>query len=252
MVGRPDEAERDVLDVDEVARYLGVAPVSVYRWCREGRLPAVKLGRVWRVRRAALDDLLRRTERPRTLAGQLSAFLEVPDHVIAVAGNVALLRRLDAAFFQVAEARGGVLVKFYAGESASATTLRDDFARHGLDARELEAAGRLRLIAAPPQRGARGVALRAAQQAEGGLGRTLWASFDWVHTVGLDEALREQEELEELVDAQQMVLKTAVLQEVADAWTPQMQRRAQQAHRGMLWLSPARLWLSRGHPLPPD
>ncbi len=48
------DADREVLDVEAVARYLGVAPMSVYRCRREGRLPCVKLGRVWRVRRAAV------------------------------------------------------------------------------------------------------------------------------------------------------------------------------------------------------
>ena len=76
--------ERELLSVEEVAGYLGVGTVTVYRWCREGRLPCLKVGRSWRIRRGALDDFLSRGERPATLVGQLRGFLAVPDAVIAV------------------------------------------------------------------------------------------------------------------------------------------------------------------------
>lgn len=248
-MARTAGAEQDVLDVEAVAQYLGVAPVSVYRWCREGRLPCVKLGRVWRVRRAALDDFLRREEQPRSLAGQLNAFLTVPDHVIAIVEHLHLLRRLDTAFFQVAEARGGTLVKFYAGETASADELRDEFARNGLDARELEAAGRLRLTE-EREWGRRAAALRQALTAPASAGRTLWASFNWAEGVDLDKALREQQEVAELAGASPLVIKTAVLQQVADEWAPELRRRVEQTHGGTIWLSASRLWLSRGGPSP--
>jgi hypothetical protein len=43
--------------------------------------------------------------------------------VIALAETTELLHQLDAAFLQVAEARGGLLVKFHGGES---TVTRDE------------------------------------------------------------------------------------------------------------------------------
>lgn len=45
----------EVLTADEVADYLRVHLTTVRRWCREGELPAVKVGRSYRVRRADLD-----------------------------------------------------------------------------------------------------------------------------------------------------------------------------------------------------
>ena len=33
-------ATHELLSVDEVASYLGVGPITVYRWCGQGRLPA--------------------------------------------------------------------------------------------------------------------------------------------------------------------------------------------------------------------
>ena len=47
-----------LLGVEEVAEYLGVGQVTVYRWCREGSLPCLKIGRRWRVRRDALAGVL--------------------------------------------------------------------------------------------------------------------------------------------------------------------------------------------------
>lgn len=59
--GRSSDAE--LLGVEEVADYLGIKPVTVYRWCREGRLPCMKLGRRWRIRRQALEEFLDENER---------------------------------------------------------------------------------------------------------------------------------------------------------------------------------------------
>lgn len=95
------DRRKELLGVTEVAEYLGVGTVTVYRWCREGRLPCLKVGRSWRIRREALEDFLRRGERSATLVGQLRGFLGVPDCVIAVAETPELLRQLDAAFMQV-------------------------------------------------------------------------------------------------------------------------------------------------------
>jgi excisionase family DNA binding protein len=103
---------------------MGVKETTVWRWCREGRLPCLKVGKHWRIRREALENFLEQSERSGTLVGQLSSFLRVPDNVLAIAQNTDILHRLDAAFFQVGEARGGLLVKFYGGEVHSEDELR--------------------------------------------------------------------------------------------------------------------------------
>jgi excisionase family DNA binding protein len=83
-----DDNGKDLLSVEEVAEYLGVDPATIYRWCREGRLPCLKLGRLWRLRRASLEDFLRQEERPATIGGQLRSFLDVlPAHVALVDGS---------------------------------------------------------------------------------------------------------------------------------------------------------------------
>lgn len=96
---------KHLLDVAEVAEYLGVEQTTVQRWCREGNMPCMKIGKEWRIRREALDLFLRRSERPATLVGQLRSFMEVPDNVLAIAQDREKMHRLDAAFFRVGEAR---------------------------------------------------------------------------------------------------------------------------------------------------
>ena len=108
----------------DVAGLVGVKETAVYRWCTEGKLPCLKVGKHWRVRREALEDSPKSSEPSRTLLGQLDSFLRVPDNVLAIAQNFEILRRIDAAFFQVGEARGGLLVKFYGGEKDPADELR--------------------------------------------------------------------------------------------------------------------------------
>ncbi len=48
-----------LLSADEAAERLGVDRATVWRWCREGRIPCLKIGRLWRVSRESLEALLK-------------------------------------------------------------------------------------------------------------------------------------------------------------------------------------------------
>ncbi|MGB4441736.1 MAG: helix-turn-helix domain-containing protein [Coriobacteriia bacterium] len=48
----------ELLTIEAVARYLGVSTRTVYNHVRAGDLPAVKVGRLWRVRAADLEAWL--------------------------------------------------------------------------------------------------------------------------------------------------------------------------------------------------
>jgi excisionase family DNA binding protein len=244
-------AKKDLLSAEDVAGYLGVGQVTVYRWCREGRLPCLKIGKSWRIRRTALEDFLRHGERSATLVGQLRSFLEVPDNVIGIAQTTTLLRRLDAAFFQVAEARGGLMIKYYGGETESVDKLRDEFKRNEFAVERLEDEGRFRFTAEHDPLGGREEVLRRLVAEEAAGGCTIWVSFDWVKEVDLDVALGQQEVLTEFIDTRQLVVKMGVLEEVMANWPPAVQRQLQTKYSGTMWLSEAGLALSRLTPLPP-
>jgi excisionase family DNA binding protein len=241
----------ELLGAEDVAGLLGVKESTVWRWCKEGKLPCLKVGKHWRIRREALEDFLKRSERPRTLVGQLDSFLRVPDNVLAIAQNIDILHRLDAAFFRVGEARGGLLVKFYGGEKDPADELRANLEEDGLGVGRLEREGRfLMRPEADPLEDGRGAALGQILEEEAEQGRTVWASFNWALQVDLETALEQQRSLKELVDARQLVVKTGTIEEAIDEWTPSTLRRAQSAHSAMILASESGLSLSRSTPMP--
>src|SRR5215216_3766722 len=249
--GKGTARETELLAATDVAGMIGVKETTVYKWCKEGKLPCLKVGKHWRIRREALEDFLKRSERPRTLAGQLGSFLREPDNVLAIAQNVDILHRLDAAFFRVGEARGGLLVKFYAGEEYSEEELLADFEENGLQAGRLKREGRLLMRAEEqPLGGTRADQLGRLIEEEGGEGRSVWASFNWVRPVELQTALEQQARLTELLDARNLVVKTAAIEEAIDEWPATQLRRVQSAHSAIILASEEGLSLSRATPMP--
>jgi excisionase family DNA binding protein len=245
------ELEKELLSAEDVAVLMGVKESTVWRWCREGNLPCLKIGKHWRVRREALEDFLRHSERSSTLVGQLSSFLQVPDSVLAIAQNTDLLHRLDAAFFQVGDARGGLLVKFYGGEMHSEDELRAELEKNGLEVGRLEWEGRLLMRPEKDPLGSeRGDELARLLDEEGGEGRSVWASFNWVMDVDLETVLDQQEQLTELVDARQLVVKTAALEEAIEEWSAAELRRVESSHSASILASESGLSLSRATPMP--
>jgi excisionase family DNA binding protein len=242
----------DLLGVENVAELMGVGKATVWRWCREGNLPCIKVGKHWRVRREALEDFLRRNERPATLVAQLRSFLQVPDNVLVIAQHRDLLHRLDAAFFRVGEAQGGLLVKFYGGEEHSEDELRTQFEKNGLQVGSLERERRFLMRPEEGPLGGRRDELSRLIEEKASEGRTVWASFDWAMQVDLDKALEQQERLTEIVDARRLVVKTAALEEVVDEWTWSSLRRVQSFHSGTIFASETGLSLSRARPMPPS
>jgi excisionase family DNA binding protein len=249
---RSTALETELLAATDVARLLGVKETTVYRWCKEGELSCLKVGKHWRIRREALEDFLRRSESPKTLAGQLSSFLREPDSVLAIAQNRDILHRLDAAFFKVGESRGGLLVKFYAGEESPEEELLSDFERNGLEARRLKREGQLLMrIEEDPLGGRREDALTRIIEEEAGEGHTVWASFDWVKPLELEQAIEQQKRLAEVIDIRRLVVKTAALEEAIDDWSPSKLRQVQSAHSALILASEGGLSFSRATPMPP-
>src|ERR687896_2406779 len=240
---------KDLLSTEDVARYFGVGQMTVYRWCKEGRLQCIKLSKQWRIRREALEDFLSQHERSSTLVGRLSSFLRVPDNVLAIAQNIDILHRLDAAFFRVGEVQGGLLVKFYGGEEHSEGELLADFEENGLKAGRLKREGRLLMRAEEePLSGSRWRQLGQLIEEKGGFGHTVWASFDWVKPLELETALEQQRHLSELVDASRLVVKTAAIEEAVEEWTASQLRRVRSVHSALILASEEDLLL--GHATP--
>jgi excisionase family DNA binding protein len=245
--------ETELLGAEEVAGLVGVKETTVYKWCKEGKLPCLKVGKHWRVRRGDLEDFLKRSQHQVTLAGQLDSFLQVPDSVLAIAQNIDILHRIDAAFFRVGESRDGLLVKFHGGEDNPEEYLLASFEQNGFEASRLKREGRLLMREEEgPLGDRRGNALARLLEEEGEKGRTVWASFNWVRQVDLQTAFEQQERLTELVDTRQLVVKTAALEETIDEWPSSMLRRVQSSHSAIILASEDGLSLSRATPMPPS
>jgi excisionase family DNA binding protein len=242
----------ELLSAEDVASLMGVKETTVWRWCREGRLPCLKVGKHWRIRQEALENFLEQSERSGTLVGQLGSFLRVPDNVLAITQNIDILHRLDAAFFRVGETRGGLLVKFYGGEVHSEDELRAELQKNGLEVWRLEQEGRFLLRPEEDPLDGREEALGRLVEEKASEGRTVWASFDWVMEVDLDTALEQQERLTEIVDDRQLVVKTAALEEAVDGWSSAELRRAQSSHSVTILATESGLSLSRATPMPPS
>jgi excisionase family DNA binding protein len=48
----------EILNIDGVAKYLGLSPSTVYKLCREGDLPHSRLGKQFKFSKSAIDKNL--------------------------------------------------------------------------------------------------------------------------------------------------------------------------------------------------
>lgn len=62
-----------VLTVEEAANYLKVSKVTIRRWCAEGKLPAFKIGREWRINKFELDKIMRSSKGAGTARGDAAS-----------------------------------------------------------------------------------------------------------------------------------------------------------------------------------
>ena len=107
--------QKDLLSAEDVARYFGVGQMTVYRWCKEGRLQCIKLGKHWRIRREALEDFLKQHERPAKLSGELRSFLStLPTHV-AIVDSSGTIVAVNQAWRDFATSNGAVVSKVMEG-----------------------------------------------------------------------------------------------------------------------------------------
>jgi excisionase family DNA binding protein len=89
------EKQREFFDVAEVADLFGVRPITVYRWCRSGRLPSIKIGKAWRISRSVLEDVQPHASRPR-LASKPSEGVAMRDVSPATKDLAQRLLRLES------------------------------------------------------------------------------------------------------------------------------------------------------------
>jgi PTS system nitrogen regulatory IIA component len=53
------EMEERLLTIDDVAEFLQVNPMTIYAWVRDGKIPAFKIGKVWRFKKEEIEKWLK-------------------------------------------------------------------------------------------------------------------------------------------------------------------------------------------------
>jgi excisionase family DNA binding protein len=56
-------AEKEILTVSQVAEYLQLSEMTTYKLVQEGKIPAFKIGRSWRVQKGDLEKLIERLKK---------------------------------------------------------------------------------------------------------------------------------------------------------------------------------------------
>jgi excisionase family DNA binding protein len=47
-----------ILKVEELAKFFGVSRKTVWEWCKQGKLPAFKIGKEWKIRQSDLQKII--------------------------------------------------------------------------------------------------------------------------------------------------------------------------------------------------
>lgn len=71
-------SKAQVMTVDQVADYLQLNRLTVYRYVREGKIPASKIGKVYRILRADVDRFLESRKMPAARSQPRSEGAEAP------------------------------------------------------------------------------------------------------------------------------------------------------------------------------
>lgn len=50
------------LNVEEIAKHLGIAPITIYRWVEKGAMPSHRLGKFWRFKASEVDHWIDKGE----------------------------------------------------------------------------------------------------------------------------------------------------------------------------------------------
>jgi excisionase family DNA binding protein len=49
-------SDNEIMTLEEVAAYLKLKPQTIYTWAQQKKIPAAKIGKEWRFKKAVLDE----------------------------------------------------------------------------------------------------------------------------------------------------------------------------------------------------
>ncbi|NLN07523.1 MAG: helix-turn-helix domain-containing protein [Firmicutes bacterium] len=131
--------------VDEIAEILRTTPNTIYRWLRAGKLPGVKLGKEWRIKKETLTALL--AESNADTKGKQALWEKVDfhhNHVLAITRSQGSLYDLEADFFKKGLEKKYRLFKGCWWQHPD--DVRTELSARGLPVAELESNNRLTIV----------------------------------------------------------------------------------------------------------
>ena len=55
--------EKEIMKISQVAKYLQISEITTYRLIQEGKIPAFKVGRGWRIKREDLNEFIEKQKK---------------------------------------------------------------------------------------------------------------------------------------------------------------------------------------------
>jgi excisionase family DNA binding protein len=132
-----------LMTVGEVADYLRTTTTTIYRWLKEGKLEAVKIGKEWRIDQDLLNVFMSRQSK----GADSSVFwsrLRQNEHLMVLTDKFSEVAAFEAAFFKQALKEGGRMLKgcWWQDEGE----LLEQYQGLGLDAAYLKKEGLLTIV----------------------------------------------------------------------------------------------------------
>ena len=135
----------ELLTVDEVAEILRTTPNTIYRWLRAGKLPGVKIGKEWRIKKETLAAKLTESSPPSVKnRGFMNSIDRKHDHVLAVTRDTNNLYNLETEFFKKGHSQGYRLYKGCWWQHPD--DVRKELSLRGLPVEELEKKNSLTIV----------------------------------------------------------------------------------------------------------
>jgi excisionase family DNA binding protein len=247
-------ASADLMTIREVAEVLRVRPETLSRWAREGRLPAVKVGKEWRVRLADMERLVGRSApRPRvayvpphppasppepaTLEREFLDFLRPRDQLLALCEDRPSLAAVQTAFWRLAVSSGGPLRLLRQPRRVKATRTRLDGAGILGQAGDPEV-----VLAVADDEAARQAVMRTIR-----LEGAVWACFGSLDELAAAPALAERHAraLAAISLTGELVSLNAMLADRWQTWPLGSRVRVLMAHRGLIYAAPGETHFAR-------
>lgn len=60
-----------ILGVGQLAKFFGVTDQTIWRWCKQGKIPAFKIGAQWKIRQSDLNRIINQKVTKREQDGHL-------------------------------------------------------------------------------------------------------------------------------------------------------------------------------------